>query len=162
MAHGFIDIHSVPRSLSIHVQWAIQKLIEDTVSPFNWQAQPLINNHLRVAFQWEHSSSIGAQLVSQMAAWKDIRFEVTEHSDSGNLRWMHTPDFGTVVTVIDRAGNTLVNEQQILAALEGSAGNFKLLQASLRRALAQPWDDELEPFRHAASGDNVVWLRKIS
>jgi len=32
------------------------------------------------------------------------------------------------------------------------------LEAELRLLLGQPWDDELEPFRHAAAGAPVRWL----
>ena len=38
------------------------------------------------------------------------------------------------------------------AALGGS------LEAELSLLLGQPWDDELEPFRHAAEGAPVRWL----
>jgi hypothetical protein len=32
------------------------------------------------------------------------------------------------------------------------------LEAELALLLGQPWDDELEPFRHAAEGAPVRWL----
>ncbi|MGO9293967.1 MAG: DUF3145 family protein [Streptosporangiaceae bacterium] len=32
------------------------------------------------------------------------------------------------------------------------------LEAELRTLLGQPWDDELEPFRHAGAGAPVRWL----
>ena len=32
------------------------------------------------------------------------------------------------------------------------------LEAELALLLGQPWDDELEPFRHAAAGAPVRWL----
>jgi hypothetical protein len=32
------------------------------------------------------------------------------------------------------------------------------LEAELALLLGQPWDDELEPFRHAADGAPVRWL----
>jgi hypothetical protein len=56
----------------------------------------------------------------------------TESDDSiGELRSMHTPRH---------------------PALGGS------LEAELALLIGQPWDDELEPFRHAAAGAPVRWL----
>jgi len=35
------------------------------------------------------------------------------------------------------------------------------LEAELRLLLGQPWDDELEPFRHAGEGAPVRWLHQV-
>jgi hypothetical protein len=60
-----------------------------------------------------------------------IPAETDADSDLGDLRSMHGPRH---------------------PALGGS------LEAELGLLLGQPWDDELEPFRHAAAGAPVRWL----
>jgi hypothetical protein len=161
MASGFITIHSVSRPMAVHLEWAIQGVVE-LVTPLNWVNQPLLPNHLRTELHWENAEAIGAILASTLASWKEVRFELTEHSLSGNFRWMYTPNFGIKHSQIDEAGNALVTENQIRHAMAESAGNLQLLQGALRMSLGQPWDDELEPFRHSEFADRTIWLQKIS
>ena len=46
-------------------------------------------------------------------------------------------------------------------AMEVAGSNALELHRELRLALGQAWDDELEPFRHAAEGNPVVWLHRV-
>jgi hypothetical protein len=35
------------------------------------------------------------------------------------------------------------------------------LESEISRLLGKPWDDELEPFRHAGEGAPVRWLHQV-
>jgi hypothetical protein len=35
------------------------------------------------------------------------------------------------------------------------------LEAEIDKLLGRPWDDELEPFRHAGDGAPVRWLHQV-
>jgi hypothetical protein len=104
------------------------------------------------------------------------------------VRYSHTPSLGTFAAVTSASGDILVPEGRLRAAmtlaaasapprsrghgLEPVGGVDKLrdlhgprhpalggsLEAELALLLGQPWDDELEPFRHAAEGAPVRWL----
>jgi hypothetical protein len=104
------------------------------------------------------------------------------------VRFSHTPSLGTFSAVTSANGDILVPEGRLRAAmalaaagvpsrpqgagqpavpgadasLDRSAPRHPALGGSLETELAlllgQPWDDELEPFRHAAEGAPVRWL----
>ena len=75
-------------------------------------------------------------------------------------RWSHTPELGIFHTPTDAAGNAMIPEDRIKAALESSQ-DPRRLRAELALALGQAWDDELEPFRHAGAGAPVRWLHRV-
>jgi hypothetical protein len=103
------------------------------------------------------------------------------------VRYSHTPSLGTFSAVTSASGDILVSEGRLRAAMklaaasapgrnsDGPAGGQRMetlrdlhaprhpalggsLEAELALLLGQPWDDELEPFRHAAEGAPVRWL----
>ena len=98
-----------------------------------------------------------------MRGWEHLRFEVTEdptpRSDGG--RWLHTPDLGIHYAQTDAAGNIVIGEDRLRAAMELAAGNFIELEREMSLVLGQAWDAELEPFRHAGDDAAVVWLHKV-
>ena len=93
----------------------------------------------------------------------EVTIEVTEDAttDSDGGRWMHTPDLGVFYAQTDVTGNMVVPEDRIRYAMEIAGSNALELHRELRLALGQAWDDELEPFRHAAEGNPVVWLHRV-
>ncbi len=104
------------------------------------------------------------------------------------IRYSHTPSLGTFSAVTSANGDILVPEGRLRAAMALAAagvpsrslddgppaanGGDALLELRVPRhpalggsleeeialLLGQPWDDELEPFRHAADGAPVRWL----
>ncbi len=162
VARGVILVHSSPRALCPHVEWAAGRALGRAVN-FSWEDQPVLKGAQRAEFYWEGYQGMGAALASSLRGWEHLRFEVTEDptpgSDGG--RWLHTPDLGIFFAQTDTAGNVVIPEDRVRYAMEVAGTNAAELQRELRVALGQAWDDELEPFRHATDDSSVVWLHKV-
>jgi hypothetical protein len=114
-------------------------------------------------YVWEGAPGTGAAIASSLRGWEHLRYEVTEDAGMGRdgSRWMHTPDLGIFHAQTDTAGNTVIPEDRVRAALEVAGANAFELHRELRIALGQAWDDELDAFRHAHADAPVVWLHKV-
>ena len=161
-ARGVLYVHSSPRALCPHVEWAAGRALGAAVN-FEWIEQPVLKGSQRTEFYWEGPQGSGAAIASALRGWEHLRFEVTEDAGLGTDggRWMHTPDLGIFFAQTDTAGNTVVPEDRVRYAIEIAGSNTLELHRELRLALGQAWDDELEPFRHASDLNSVVWLHKV-
>jgi hypothetical protein len=160
-ARGVLFVHSAPRALCPHIEWAAGRALDRAVN-FEWIEQPVLKGTQRAEFVWEGERGSGAKIASALRGWEHLRYEVTEEPSPGadGGRWMHTPDLGVYFAQTDSAGNTVIPEDRVRYAMEVSAGSAPELQRELRLALGQAWDDELEPFRHAGDGARVAWLHR--
>lgn len=161
-ARGVIFIHSAPRVLCPHLEWAIGRALGRGVN-FDWADQPVLSGARRTEFYWEGDAGTGAKLATAIRGWEHLRYEVSEdptpRSDGG--RWMHTPDLGIHYAQTDTAGNVVIGEERVRYAMEVADGDAFELQRELDIALGTAWDDELEPFRTASDDTPVVWLHKV-
>ena len=161
-ARGVLFVHSAPRALCPHIEWAAGRAIYRAVN-FTWADQPVLKGAKRTEFYWEGPQGTGAAIASALRGWEHLRFEVTEDptpaSDGG--RWMHTPDLGIFFAQTDTAGNVVIPEDRVRYAMDVAGSNALELHRELRLALGQAWDDELEVFRHAGADNQVVWLHKV-
>ena len=162
IARGVVFIHSAPRALCPHVEWAAGRALGHPVN-FDWRAQPVLGGAQRTEYYWEGPRGMGAALASALRGWEHLRYEVTEDAGLGTDggRWMHTPDLGIFFAQTDTAGNVVIPEDRIRAAMETAGSDAFELHRELRIALGQAWDDELEAFRHATEDSPVVWLHKV-
>lgn len=162
MARGVLYVHSAPRALCPHIEWAAGRALGRAVN-FDWDPQPVLKGSQRAEFYWEGPRGTGATLASALRGWEHLRYEVTEDAGLGTDggRWMHTPDLGIFFAQTDTVGNMVVPEDRIRAAMESAGSNALELHRELRLALGQAWDDELEAFRHAGQDAAVVWLHKV-
>ncbi len=162
LARGVIFIHSAPRALCPHLEWAVGRALGRAVN-FDWDDQPVLSGSRRAEFFWDGPAGTGAALASAIRGWEHLRFEVAEdptpRSDGG--RWMHTPGLGVHYAQTDASGNVVIGEDRIRYAIEISGGDAAELQRELDVALGAAWDDELEPFRHAGDDAAVVWLHQV-
>lgn len=162
MARGVVYVHSAPKALCPHLEWAVGRVLGRAVN-FDWSDQPVLPGSRRMEFFWEAPDGTGAALASAMHGWEHLRFEVSEdptaRTDGG--RWMHTPDLGIHFAQTDSAGNIVIGEDRIRYAIEIAAGDAVELRRELDVALGAVWDEELEPFRHASDEVPVVWLHKV-
>jgi hypothetical protein len=160
-ARGVLFVHSAPRALCPHIEWAAGRAIDRAVN-FDWVDQPAMKDAQRTEFVWEGERGTGARIASALRGWEHLRFEVTEEAGFGTDggRWMHTPDLGIFYAQTDVVGNMVVAEDRVRYAMEVAGGNALELHKELRLALGQAWDDELEAFRHAGEGQRVVWLHR--
>ena len=161
-ARGVIFIHSAPRALCPHLEWAVGGAIGRAVN-FDWSDQPVLPGSRRTEFSWHGRAGIGAAVASAIHGWEHLRFEVTEDptatTDGG--RWMHTPDLGIHYAQTDSAGSLVVSEERIRYAMEVAAGDSIELHRELSVALGSAWDEELELFRHASDDVPAVWLHRV-
>jgi hypothetical protein len=173
---GVLQVHSAPPALIPHVEWAVAGVLSVHVS-MPWVDQPAAPGALRAELDWQGSPGTSGAITSALAAWSRLRFEATEEASPGcdAVRYSYTPSLGTFCAVTSANGDILVPEGRLRAAMAlASAGDGVpalrdvhaprhpalggSLEAELCLLLGQPWDDELEPFRHAAEGAPVRWL----
>ncbi|HEX4660435.1 MAG TPA: DUF3145 domain-containing protein [Streptosporangiaceae bacterium] len=182
---GVLQVHSAPPALSPHIEWAVAGVLGVPIR-LSWVDQPASPGMLRAELDWHGRPGASAAITSALAAWNRLRFEVTEEASPGcdAVRYSHTPSLGTFSAVTSANGDILVPEGRLRAALTLAAASAPApvdeppstprhgassarmrhpalggsLEAELALLLGQPWDDELEPFRHAAEGAPVRWL----
>ena len=162
IARGVLYVHSAPRALCPHVEWAAGRALERAVN-FTWETQAVLKGSQRAEFYWEGPRGSGAKLASALRGWEHLRFEVTEDAGLGTDggRWMHTPDLGIFFAQTDTVGNMVIPEDRLRYAMDVAGSNALELHRELRLALGQAWDDELEAFRHAGEATQVTWLHKV-
>jgi hypothetical protein len=162
MARGVIYVHSAPRALCPHVEWAVGRALGRAVN-FDWRDQPVLPGAQRTEFYWEGERGMGADLASALRGWEHLRYEVTEDAGLGTDggRWMHTPDLGISFAQTDTVGNIVIPEDRIRFAMESAGSDAFELLRELRLSLGQAWDDELEPFRRASEDSPVIWLHQV-
>ncbi|GAA2528420.1 DUF3145 domain-containing protein [Rarobacter incanus] len=161
LTRGVVFVHSSPRALCPHLEWAASNLLGYSVH-FDWTDQPAEPGSMRAELSWRAEQGTGAKLASAMRGWAHLRYEITEdpsaNCDGG--RWSHTPELGIFHTPIDVAGNAVIPEDRIRSAMS-HAQDPRRMKAELDLALGTAWDAELEPFRHAGAGAPVRWLHRV-
>jgi hypothetical protein len=159
---GVLFVHSAPKALTPHVEWAAGKALGHAVN-FAWHDQPVLRGSLRAEYEWAGPVGSAAAIASALRGWEHLRFEVTEEASPGvdGGRFMHTPDLGVFYVHLDAAGNSVIQEERINYALELAAGDAAEITRELRLALGSAWDEELEPFRYAGDDSSVVWLHRV-
>lgn len=173
---GVLQVHSAPPALVPHIEWAVAGVLGVQVR-MPWVDQPASPGSLRAELNWQGRPGMSGAITSALAAWTRLRFEVTEEASPGcdPVRYSYTPSLGTFSAVTSANGDVLVPEGRLRAAMaladagdgvqalrDAHAPRHPALNGSLAAEigllLGQPWDDELEPFRHAAEGAPVRWL----
>ncbi|MFO7690686.1 MAG: DUF3145 domain-containing protein [Cryobacterium sp.] len=161
-ARGVLYVHSAPRMLCSHLEWAAGRALGEAIS-FGWHDQPALDGTQRTEYSWEGAPGCGAALASALHGWEQVRFEVTEDAGIGTDggRWLHTPALGVFYAQTDAVGNIVIAEDRVRAAMINAGADALELHRELRLALGQAWDDELEPFRQAGDLNAVVWLHNV-
>ncbi|MFJ1512803.1 DUF3145 domain-containing protein [Cellulosimicrobium funkei] len=161
ITRGVLYVHSAPRALCPHMEWAAGNVLGVRVS-LDWTEQPAARGLYRAEYSWQGPQGTGARLASALRGWSHLRYEVTEEPSHGvdGGRWSHTPDLGIFYAQTDAHGNIVVPEDRIRAALEQVSEPWAMRDA-LHLALGKAWDDELEPFRYAGAGAPVRWLHRV-
>lgn len=160
---GVLYVHSAPQALCPHIQWALESVSQQRTD-LEWSPQNAEPGAVRTELEWSGAVGTGALLASALRTLGRVRFEVTEHPSrvSDGSRWSFTPDLGIFHATTDVAGNIVVSEDRIRYAYEAAMGDPSSALEELSLALGEAWDEELEPFRHAADGASVRWLHRVS
>ena len=158
---GVLFVHSAPRALCPHIEWAAGSVLGSRVS-LDWTPQPAAPGLFRAEHSWVGPAGTGPQLTSALRGWSHLRYEVSEEPSLGvdGGRWSHTPGLGIFHAVTDVHGNAVVPEDRIRAAMT-HLPDLERVRQELDLALGQAWDDELEPFRYAGAGAPVRWLHRV-
>ena len=159
---GVLYIHSAPSALCPHIEWAVGGAFGMPV-PLTWTAQPIERAAYRCEYAWSGPVGTAARLASALKGWQKVRFEVTEEptSTSEGERYSYTPGLGVFHAVTGLHGDILVPEDRIRNAVTAASVGGPDLRTALDLLLGQPWDEELEPFRHAGEGAPVRWLHEV-
>ena len=157
-ATGVLFVHSCPKALVPHVEWALAREIGRVVK-LDWSPQPLLPNMMRTVADWRGPAGTAASVASSLFGWQQLRFEISEDQsavgDGG--RWMHTPSLGIFRLQVDAAGNGVLTEDAVRCAIAEADGDAGALTGALEGALGAAWDRELEPFRAAEEGDATIF-----
>lgn len=161
---GVLFVHSCPKALVPHVEWALAREIGAVVK-LDWRSQPLLPGLMRSEASWRGPTGTASAVASSLFGWQQLRFEITEDhtalTDGG--RWMHTPSLGIFHMQTDSVGNGVLSEDAVRAAIVGAGGDAAQLARELRLALGEEWDAELEAFRQAEEGDaTILTLHRVS
>ncbi|MBW1599034.1 DUF3145 domain-containing protein [Streptomyces sp. JJ38] len=159
---GVLYVHSAPRALCPHVEWAVAGVLGTRVS-LDWIKQPAVPGTWRAELSWQGDPASASKLASALRGWHLLRFEVTAEPCAGaeGERYSSTPQLGIFHAVTGPHGDILIPEDRLRAAMERAARGETDLAEEVSRLLGQPWDDELETFRHAGEGAPVRWLHQV-
>ncbi|MDV9193152.1 DUF3145 domain-containing protein [Streptomyces sp. SR27] len=159
---GVLYVHSAPRALCPHVEWAVAGVLGARVQ-LDWIRQPASPGTWRAEFSWQGRTGTASELASALRGWQMLRFEVTAEPSptAEGERYSATPALGIFHAVTGIHGDILVPEDRLRAALARAAQGETVLEAEIARLLGKPWDDELEPFRYAGEGAPVRWLHQV-
>lgn len=163
-ATGVLFVHSCPKALVPHVEWALAREIGRVVK-LDWSAQPLLPGMMRTEANWRGPIGTAAAVASSLFGWQQLRFEISENqtAHSNGSRLMHTPELGIFHMATDAAGNGYLTEDAVRAAIIAAGDDAAELSHELRLALGLAWDEELEPFRAAEEGDaTILTLHRVS
>ncbi len=161
-ARGVIFIHSCPRAVSPHVEWALARVFGSRVD-VDWAAQPVEPGCVRAELIWGGPLGTGARIASALHAFRQMRHEVTEDPSPGREgeRFSFTPVLGLFRASIGAHGDVMVPEDRLRTALSQVATTGESLADEIARLIGTPWDEELEPFRCAHEGSTVRILHHV-
>lgn len=159
---GVLYVHSAPRALCPHVEWAVASVLGSPVS-LDWTRQPASPGTWRAELSWRAAPGTASRIASALRGWHLLRFEVAAEpcQDAEGERYSCTPGLGIYHAVTGAHGDIMIPEDRLRAAVERAAGGESDLRAEITQLLGKPWDDELEPFRHAGEGAPVRWLHQV-
>jgi Protein of unknown function (DUF3145) len=185
---GVLQVHSAPPALCPHIEWAVAGIlgvpvrlswVDQPASPGTLRAE--LDWHGKPGTSAAITSALGAWNRLRF----EVTEEASPGCDP--VRYSHTPSLGTFSAVTSACGDILVPEGRLRAAMTLAAAGRPArtdggrpagdgvdslvevhgprhpalggsLEEELALLLGQPWDHELEPFRHAADGAPVRWL----
>lgn len=162
VSRGVVFIHSTPAALCPHIEWAIGAVLGTPIH-LDWTAQPAERGNLRAELSWQGPSGSSAALSSALRACQRVRFEVTEDASAAEQgqRYAFTPELGIFHAITGPHGDIQLTEQRLRAAMLTARAGGPALSDALAELLGEPWDAELEVFRHASEDAPVRWLHRV-
>lgn len=161
-ARGVVFIHSCPRAVSPHLEWALSSVFGTQVT-IDWADQPVAPNSVRAELIWGGPQGTGARIASALHAFSQVRHEITEDPSPGREgeRFSSTPALGLFRATIGVHGDVMVPEDRLRAAVTQAAVTGEALSDEIARLIGTPWDEELEAYRCAHEGSTVRVLHDV-
>ncbi len=158
---GVVYIHSCPRALMPHVEWALANILGPGAR-LPWTCQPIQPGTHRSELGWKSSAGTASRIASELRGFPGVRFEVTQEPSGSNEgeRYACTPALGIYRAAMGPHGDVLINEERLRSALQRSDDGADLA-AEVRTLLGTAWDEELEAFRYAGEGAAVRWVHEV-
>ena len=162
LSSGLIQIHSAPKALTSHVEWAISAVLGEAFH-LRWDHQPVASATLCAEQAWTGRVGSAAQIASALFGWRDLRFEVSEYAsaDSDGAHFMHTPSLGIHRVHVDATGSAYITEARLMRLFDESAGSVDDLREAVARELGSAWDAELDVFRARVTDLSVTRLHSV-
>ena len=166
LTRGVLYVHSAPSALCPHIEWAAGGVLGNAVD-LEWTPQGAQAGAYRAEFSWTGDPGTAAAITSSLRGWDHLRFEVTEEptalgqGGAEGARFSYTPSLGVFHAVTGVHGDILIPEDRLKAAVVRAGSGGTTLPLEIDKLLGKPWDDELEPFRHAGDGAPVRWLHQV-
>ncbi len=159
---GVIQIHSAPKALTSHVEWAISGVLGSPVH-LRWEQQPVAPAMLCVAQKWAGPAGSAARIASALFGWRELRFEISEDATAPNdgTHFMHTPTLGIHRVHVDATGSTYITEARLQRLCDESGDSMAAFRESVAQELGRAWDDELDVFRARIMDRSVTWLHSV-
>ena len=163
-AHGVLFVHSCPRALSPHLEWALTRIFGASVA-LDWSEQPIEPGAVRAEVVWNGPVGMGARIASALLAFTGVRYEVTEDASPGREgeRFAATPALGLFRASIGVHGDVMVSEERLRSAMGHvrTRGGEVSLAEEISRLIGEPWDVELEAFRCSHADSTVRVLHNV-
>ena len=161
LLRGVVYIHSCPRALMSHVEWALAS----TLGPgarLDWDSQPVLSGTHRADLGYEAPAGTAGRLASELRTFPGLRFEVTQepHGSVEGERYAFTPSLGVYRAAMGPHGDILINEERLRGALARADSGANLAD-EINALLGAAWDAELEAFRYAGEGAAVRWMHEV-
>jgi hypothetical protein len=159
---GLIQIHSAPKALTSHVEWAISGVLGAPFH-FRWERQPISSETSCAEQGWEGPVGSAAKISSALFGWRDLRFEVSEYASADNdgALFMHTPSRGIHRVHVDATGSAYITQARLMHLFDESADSIAELRDAVARELGSEWDAELDVFRARVADHSVTWLNRV-
>ncbi len=161
-ARGVVFVHSCPRAVAPHLEWALARVFGTEV-PVDWAEQPIEPGAVRAEIIWGGPAGTGSAIASALHAFRQVRHEVTEDPSPGREgeRFSSTPSLGLYRATIGVHGDVMVPEDRLRTAVVQASLTGESLADEIARLIGQPWDAELEPYRCAHEGSTVRVLTQV-
>lgn len=159
---GVVFVHSTPRALTAHIEWALGGLLGTPVN-LDWIDQPVAPGTLRSEMSWVGTPDLSAKMASALRGFPNLRFEITEEPSAGfdGQRFVSTPSLGIWRSPMGVFGESFISDEKLRSAITSAASQNKSLVEAVDEVIGGPWDRELEPFRYAGDGVPVRWLHQV-
>ena len=156
---GWLFFHACRKAYAPHVESELARLLSARVS-IQWATQTMRPGSCRADIEWRGAAGTAAAVMSSLRMFPGLHAEATEEATActPGMRYALVPQLGLWSGVMGAAGEVLLSEHQIQAAMALPEAHMR---THLNRALGQPWDEVLEPMRADAQRIPTTLLRVI-